>query len=886
MLTQPLTLNKSDARGRGLVNLTPPPSLPLVDDDEAAQTDPPFSSSSSSPSPLPLCALPSSSAPPWSSFSSLPSSPPPPPLPLCVLPYSSAPPCISSILSPSSPPLPLCVLPSSSDPSVTPPLSLLSSPPPYTSLPSFSSTTLYASSPPASLLCPPSSSVLPSLISSALSTGPPPSSPLVPPSLIPLPPAAPSVSSSVLNSQSPCVVPSLLHPSGFGSSPSTKPPAPSSLLSSLCSFPRPSPPSLTCPPDIRTPPASIFSSSVLPPRSSVPPHNASPHVSPSPVLLTHRASAICSPPVHISLAPPVSSLLSHSSPSVSPLPPAPQVSAPPRVFSLSPSVAPFPSYPVAQSLPSPIAPPLCCPCSSLLPRLLSAHRREVRRLLRGALASIGRRLDSLERNSRMKRRKKKRGRQKAEGGGASCSPGVRALNPAPPTSPAHHPAVTTSPSSSSSDSRDSPEPPLPSSLSRRRSRVEEQEEEGGRLKKRRKNHRGRDICTLPENREEDEDVHRFVGRMAFSFRGGAEEEEALLTLHRFNHRKHRRRQMEGAGQSEKGVSVARQNGYTATIPSSSSHHALQLLQLARSDRTCSQSEAPYISPGQWRFSDFAAPLSLSSNHGAFSIWRLSLSSFNPAPMLRLSVFAVESVSEAVRGGALISLPRSLKDFAVPPSLSTDHCYVRTPTQSQAFPARRQQKQRANHSTSSLHRPQRRPLPLCPANGLSAAVGQSETGSAFLGTNRERCKRVSQIRIRRASPRETLLTPMGLPKVKRSKKKEFSLEEIYTNKNYKSPTTNSLETIFEEPREKNGALLLIGQQRRRRLLLFPDFTLPRKRKRPQGAGLPVAMVPRKRVAARRLCHGNGPVDDDADLDVMLVERLSALEDFLTRQGLEV
>lgn len=54
----------------------------------------------------------------------------------------------------------------------------------------------------------------------------------------------------------------------------------------------------------------------------------------------------------------------------------------------------------------------------------------------------------------------------------------------------------------------------------------------------------------------------------------------------------------------------------------------------------------------------------------------------------------------------------------------------------------------------------------------------------------------------------------------------------------------------------------------------------------GAGLPVAMVPRKRVAARRLCHGNGPVDDDADLDVMLVERLSALEDFLTRQGLEV
>ncbi|XP_038550539.1 proline-rich protein 14-like [Micropterus salmoides] len=97
---------------------------------------------------------------------------------------------------------------------------------------------------------------------------------------------------------------------------------------------------------------------------------------------------------------------------------------------------------------------------------------------------------------------------------------------------------------------------------------------------------------------------------------------------------------------------------------------------------------------------------------------------------------------------------------------------------------------------------------------------------------------------------------------------------------------SLETIFEEPREKDGALLLIGQQRRRRLLLFPDFTQPRKRKRLQGAGLPVPMAPRKRAVARRHCHGGSRGEDDSDLDVMLVERLSALEDFLTRQGLDV
>lgn len=45
------------------------------------------------------------------------------------------------------------------------------------------------------------------------------------------------------------------------------------------------------------------------------------------------------------------------------------------------------------------------------------------------------------------------------------------------------------------------------------------------------------------------------------------------------------------------------------------------------------------------------------------------------------------------------------------------------------------------------------------------------------------------------------------------------------------------------------------------------------------------MPKKRVASRR-CHGNNPVEDESDVDVMLVERLSALEDFLTQQGLDV
>uniref|UniRef100_A0A4X2KYF4 Tantalus-like domain-containing protein n=1 Tax=Vombatus ursinus TaxID=29139 RepID=A0A4X2KYF4_VOMUR len=96
---------------------------------------------------------------------------------------------------------------------------------------------------------------------------------------------------------------------------------------------------------------------------------------------------------------------------------------------------------------------------------------------------------------------------------------------------------------------------------------------------------------------------------------------------------------------------------------------------------------------------------------------------------------------------------------------------------------------------------------------------------------KRPKKVSQIRIRKTIPRpDPNLTPMGLPRPKRLKKKEFSLEEIYTNKNYKSPpASRCLETIFEEPKERNGALISISQQKRKRVLEFQDFTVPRKRR---------------------------------------------------------
>lgn len=255
----------------------------------------------------------------------------------------------------------------------------------------------------------------------------------------------------------------------------------------------------------------------------------------------------------------------------------------------------------------------------------------------------------------------------------------------------------------------------------------------------------------------------------------------------------------------------------------------------------------------------------------------------------------------------------LKDHTGPPGLDNDHSYARgggivalcgrNSTSSSSTltspPARRNRRTRlaADRSLPAGHAPSpkalRLDLPpsepvqslaLASANvkypGLHGRAAAREGGlyDSSVGVQAgQRSKRVSQIRIRKALPKpDNNLTPMGLPKPKRLKKKEFSLEEIYTNKNYKSPTPNrSLETIFEEPKEKNGSLICIGHQKRKRVLDFPDFTLPRKRK----ARTNLAPLRWPRGRARR---GRG---DEVDLDVLLIERLSELEDFFSREGLE-
>ncbi|XP_021268855.1 protein PRR14L isoform X2 [Numida meleagris] len=138
---------------------------------------------------------------------------------------------------------------------------------------------------------------------------------------------------------------------------------------------------------------------------------------------------------------------------------------------------------------------------------------------------------------------------------------------------------------------------------------------------------------------------------------------------------------------------------------------------------------------------------------------------------------------------------------------------------------------------------------------------------------KRPKKVSQIRIRKTIPRlDHNLTPMGLPKPKRLKKKEFSLEEIYTNKNYKSPPpARSLETIFEEPKEKNGLLISVSQQKRKRILEFQDFTVPRKRKA-RGKIKAVGSFTRAKKAA----------PPSAELDALLSQKLMDLEEFFAKE----
>ncbi|XP_026567650.1 proline-rich protein 14 isoform X3 [Pseudonaja textilis] len=93
-------------------------------------------------------------------------------------------------------------------------------------------------------------------------------------------------------------------------------------------------------------------------------------------------------------------------------------------------------------------------------------------------------------------------------------------------------------------------------------------------------------------------------------------------------------------------------------------------------------------------------------------------------------------------------------------------------------------------------------------------------------------KVSCIRIRKTPAKhQANLTPMGLPRPVRLNKEVFSLEEIYTNKNYHTPKVkSSFETIFEVPLERNGALVFTSQRKLKRVMKFQEMGLPRKQRK--------------------------------------------------------
>ncbi|XP_059203909.1 uncharacterized protein prr14 [Centropristis striata] len=137
-------------------------------------------------------------------------------------------------------------------------------------------------------------------------------------------------------------------------------------------------------------------------------------------------------------------------------------------------------------------------------------------------------------------------------------------------------------------------------------------------------------------------------------------------------------------------------------------------------------------------------------------------------------------------------------------------------------------------------------------------------------------KVSSIRIRKTLPKpQNNLTPMGLPKPIRLKKKEFSLEEIYTNKNFSKPPESRLETIFEVPlNRRNGSESWFGQRRVKRFLEFLEAGEARRPKKPLvGVGKAAG------ISSSRTRRGGFPKDEPPlsaqDVDSLLCAKLDQL-----------
>ncbi|XP_008293556.1 probable GPI-anchored adhesin-like protein PGA55 [Stegastes partitus] len=159
-------------------------------------------------------------------------------------------------------------------------------------------------------------------------------------------------------------------------------------------------------------------------------------------------------------------------------------------------------------------------------------------------------------------------------------------------------------------------------------------------------------------------------------------------------------------------------------------------------------------------------------------------------------------------------------------------------------------------------------------GLREEKALSDSEIKVVKKHEERGK-VSSIRIRKTLPKpQTNLTPMGLPKPIRLKKKEFSLEEIYTNKNFSKPPESRLETIFEVPlNRRNGSESWFGQRRVKRFLEFLEVGEARKPKKP------LLGIGKAGITSSRTRRGGFPKDEPSlsaqDMDSLLCAKLDQL-----------
>ncbi|XP_072128084.1 proline-rich protein 14-like [Mobula birostris] len=194
-----------------------------------------------------------------------------------------------------------------------------------------------------------------------------------------------------------------------------------------------------------------------------------------------------------------------------------------------------------------------------------------------------------------------------------------------------------------------------------------------------------------------------------------------------------------------------------------------------------------------------------------------------------------------------------------------------PSQSKSSPARASETQEQVSVQKPGSTPRKRKLDAVLPEPREAETPEHSTETSEIN-GQTRVGKVSRFRIRKAPVKTQLnLTPMGLPKPARLNKKEFSLEEIYTNKNYKAPTEKRpFETIFEEPVERNGLLVLTSQRRLKRTVQFQDGSLPRKRRLRQKLRLVQGGGPGLRGDRSRL--------EAPELERLLRQRLSELDSF--------